>query len=168
MDRVLVGDDDDISVRVVDIEASGHRGHSLCDLLERLTRKRQRGRTLQIGLQLTWKRLRNRSPGVASPSTHYLPLGEVRVDLDGYSGPGGDFFCRAQAAFERRRPDRDHRTGSEVSPGTSCLFDPLRRQPEAREVGIDEVVGVVDLCVTDQMNQSSHALSLAGCSSNMG
>jgi len=148
-----VGDDHHVTVRVLPIEATGDVGHPFREIGEGLDTEIQDFGMLEIRLELSWKLCSDIRPGVAPPSIDRVPFGEIRIDSDRDSGPGGDLLCRPERAFQGGRPDRYHGPRTKISPYLARLLDPERRKTEVGEGSVNDVPRVRDFTVSYQMNK---------------
>src|SRR5690606_8356292 len=97
------------------------------------------------------------------PPIHQLPFGEVLFDLHRQAGSVGYGLGGPECPLQRRGPDADDGLPAQVAGNGPGLFLSWRRQPESGQRGVDQMIGVVDLTVTDEMNAGSHACREASC-----
>lgn len=163
-----MGDENDITVRVRVIESARHRGDSFRHIGEGLVDQVDQPRVGEVGVHLARESAGDMRPRVAPPTVGQLPFTEVVVDTHRDTRTRRDLLGRTQRRFQRRRPDGHDGPRAEVAPGAAGLLQAVRGEAEAGHRTEHDVVGVVDLGVADEMDESCHDLSLAGSVTNPG
>jgi len=146
-----MADDDQIAV-----DAAGRRQDGFSDaaaaLRERFGRERHVVGVLEVCGQLTRKHFIKVFPTNTGPTGSDGPFSEGFVNLHTEAVASCDFVGRLQSAQQWRRHDHCHGSGSEVGARGPSLVHAKRRQAVSRQVGIDNVVRVLDFAVADEVD----------------
>lgn len=143
------------------IEPLGHGGDAIGEITETLVSELEVRWVIEVGLEFSREVLRQVGPCMALPSIRDGPSDQILVDANRDAGPGRDLLSTPKGTLEGRGPDGNDRPRAEVTADAPRLVEPMRGKPEARAGAADELRGIVDLGMSDEMYQCSHVLSLA-------
>ncbi len=113
---------------------------------------------LQVRCEFAGKRLVELFPDMAGPTRSQCPFRQIIIDDNMAAGSAGDDLSRLDGAIE----GRGHHRGviGKMSCNLSGLPSPGDRERESGEVGVDHVIGVVDLAVSNEEDAGAHGVHL--------
>jgi len=130
--------------------------HSRCHLCQRLPAE---GKVVGVGevpVDLAGEQGTQVLPGEAGPPVEETPLAEAIVGAERGPHGSGDRFRGCHRPFERRGGDHDGPAASQLPRCGRRLRRSPVAQLEAGESGVDEMGGVVDFPVADEMDTGQH------------
>ncbi len=135
-----------------------HRRHACGHVGDRLGYKFEIDGILQIGLEFARKEDREIVPSGPGPPCPESPFGGSMID--GWIGSGQlrDGVGCLHGAVERGRDDRIRPQVGESVGGCSRLLPAYRTEVEAVQIGVYDVIGIVDFAMSHQMQSMEHGV----------
>lgn len=156
LNRILVAHCHHVALWMASGERFDGRRDSSCELIERLGCEIQIPRLLEITLELSgpfgWEII----PGDPRPAVGEFPFGEIGMHPDRDRCCAGNRLRGLESPLQRRAPHGHDGTRREIGGGLACLRVAEVAQAEAGEPRIDEMIRVVNLAVSDQMQHRRH------------
>jgi hypothetical protein len=151
MNRILMGNERDVGVVVVGAPFFNGRRYTGGYSSQWFRRKHQIERMVHVCLEFSGENLRECCPTSTCPALAEMPLSEPFVHLDQAAAAGRNRRRRFDRTVQRRSDDRTQRETPQPIGNSGSLASTRLRESEAGEVGIDDVLGVLDFTMSDEV-----------------
>lgn len=155
---VLVADQQNVAFSVPLVQLTCDTGDSVSQLLQGFVAEIEIPRGLQVALELARPLLGQVLPGHTGPIISESPFGEIRMDANWELEPGCDHGCCFEGSLEWRAPNGEDRTPNEVLGGRRSLFDSSSAQTKPRQARVDDMAGVFDFPMPNEMKHRCHGV----------